>query len=269
MAGRLDGKVAVITGGANGIGKSTAHRFVAEGARVVVADISEKSLARAADEFGSLGHAGVTHFARVDVSSESDVAALVATAIDTFGQIDVMFNNAGIGGPWDTALVDTKYEEWRRTFSINLDGVFFGIKHAAQAMKAQGRGGSIVNTASIAGLSGGGGPKVYSVTKAGVISLTQLAAVELASARIRVNAICPGAVLTGSPAWLTEERRQWHAHLQPLPASGAPEYIAAAALFLASDDAAFVTGEAMVVDGGLTAAGPRIPDRQPTDPLPY
>ena len=154
---------------------------------------------------------------------------------------------------------DVEVEEWDYTFDVLAKGVFLGIKHAARAMKRLGRGGSIINTASIAGLSGGGGPLVYSAAKAAVINLTQAAALQLAADRIRVNAICPGGVLTpltdrGDPAAAAKRMEQ----MQPWPEHGKPEHIAGAALFLASDDSAFVTGEALVVDGGLTAAGPDI-----------
>jgi len=169
-----------------------------------------------------------------------------------------VFNNAGVGGALGP-IWDVEVDEWDYTFDVLAKGVFLGIKHAARAMKRIGSGGSIINTASIAGLSGGGGPLVYSAAKAAVINLTCGAALQLAADRIRVNAICPGGVLTpltdrGDPATAAKRMEQ----MQPWPDHGKPEHIAGAALFLASDDSAFVTGEALVVDGGLTAAGPDI-----------
>jgi NAD(P)-dependent dehydrogenase (short-subunit alcohol dehydrogenase family) len=178
--------------------------------------------------------------------------------MNDFGRLDVVFNNAGVGGALGP-IWDVEVAEWDYTFDVLAKGVFLGIKHAARAMKRGGRGGSIINTASIAGLSGGGGPMIYSAAKAAVINLTKGAALQLAADHIRVNAICPGGVLTpltdrGDPAAAAKRMEQ----MQPWPEHGKPEHIAGAALFLASDDSEFVTGEALVVDGGLTAAGPDI-----------
>jgi NAD(P)-dependent dehydrogenase (short-subunit alcohol dehydrogenase family) len=183
---------------------------------------------------------------------------MLQAALDQFGGLDIVFNNAGVGGAVGP-LTETTVEDWDYTFDVLAKGVFLGIKHAARIMRSQARGGSIINTASIAGLSGDAGPLVYSAAKAAVISLSQSAAVELASDRIRVNAICPGFIATplaeqGRP----ESTREAFAKSQPWPDYGRGEHIAGAALFLASDDAEFVTGEALVVDGGLTAAGPEL-----------
>jgi len=168
------------------------------------------------------------------------------------------FEIAGVGGAIGP-LTETTVEDWDYTFDVLAKGVFLGIKHGARVLKAQGQGGAIINTASIAGLSGDAGPLVYSAAKAAVISLSKSAAVELAPQRIRVNAICPGFIATplaagGDPARI----REAFARSQPWPETGSGEHIAGAALFLASDDAAFVTGEALIVDGGLTAAGPEL-----------
>jgi NAD(P)-dependent dehydrogenase (short-subunit alcohol dehydrogenase family) len=255
---RLQNKVAVITGGANGMGRATTMRFLEEGASVVIADYNEdtgkQTLAIAAER----GFREQVRFIRTDVAKEPEVAAMIDLAVSEFGRLDIVFNNAGVGGALGP-IWDVEVEEWDYTFDVLAKGVFLGIKHAARAMKRLGRGGSIINTASIAGLSGGGGPLVYSAAKAAVINLTRAAALQLASDRIRVNAICPGGVLTpltdrGNPAAAAKRMEQF----QPWPEHGKPEHIAGAALFLASDDSAFVTGEALVVDGGLTAAGPDI-----------
>ena len=174
-----------------------------------------------------------------------------------------MFNNAGVGGAIGP-LVETSEADWDYTFAVLAKGVFFGIKHAARCFKDQGEGGSIINTASIAALSGDGGPLVYSAAKAAVVSITRSAAVELAPDHIRVNAICPGYITTPLAAGGDLDRtRQTFAGAQPWPESGEGEHIAGAALFLASDDARFVTGEALVVDGGLTASGPRLSETFP------
>jgi NAD(P)-dependent dehydrogenase (short-subunit alcohol dehydrogenase family) len=254
-AGRLAGKVALITGGASGMGRATALRFLGEGASVVIADMNEgtgKETLELADE---LGAAKRIAFVRTNVADEDDVAAAVERALE-LGGLDCMFNNAGIGGALGS-LLETEVDDWDATCAVLLRGVFLGIKHAGRAMKAAGRGGSIVNTASVAGLSGGAGPACYSACKAGVINLTRAAAVELAPLRIRVNAICPGGILTpllhrGNEA----ETAQRLEKLQPWPGHGRADHIANAALFLASDESEFVTGEALVVDGGLVAAGP-------------
>ena len=249
---RLQHKVAVITGGASGMGRATVERFLLEGARVVIADFNEKTGRALYEELAGQGYEDACSFIRADVSKEEDVIAMLDHAHSAFGGLDVLFNNAGVGGAIGP-LTETRVEDWDYTFDVLGKGVFLGIKHGARLMREAGRGGSIINTASIAGLSGDGGPMVYSAAKAAVISLTQSAAVELASDRIRVNAICPGFIVTpladgGDP----EGTRRAFATAQPWPDYGRGEDIAGAALFLASDDAAFVTGEKLVVDGGLT-----------------
>jgi NAD(P)-dependent dehydrogenase (short-subunit alcohol dehydrogenase family) len=192
---------------------------------------------------------------RADVTQEADVAAAVAAAPDAFGRLDCVFNNAGVAGAFGP-ITHIDAEEWDWTFAVLVRGVFLGLKHGARVMKAQGDGGCFINTASVAGLSGGDGPQAYSAAKAAVINLTRAVAVELAPHRIRVNAICPGGILTpllhrGSP----DAIEQLLLKLQPWPEAGQPEHIASVALFLASDDARFVTGEALVADGGFVAAG--------------
>jgi len=261
MAGRLDGKVAVITGGASGMGRATALRFLAEGARVVVADLNDATGKEFLEAAAQDGHERGVRFIRTDVAEEADVAAMIDLAVSDFGRVDVVFNNAGIGGAFGP-VTDLEVEDWDFTFGVLVRGVFLGIKHGARAMKRQGDGGSIINTASVAGLSGGAGPLCYSAAKAAVVNLTRAASLELAPEKIRVNAICPGGILTplihrGSPDAARPRLQQ----LQPWPEVGVGEHIAGAALFLSSDDARFVTGEALVVDGGLTAAGPNLISR--------
>lgn len=255
---RLKDKVAVITGGASGMGRATALRFLAEGASVVIADYNAETGADAMKEAADQGFGERTRFARTDVAVEEQVENMIATAVDAFGHLDIVFNNAGVGGAIGP-LGATRVEDWDYTFDVLVKGVFLGVKHATRIMQAQGRGGTIINTASVAGLSGDAGPIAYSAAKAAVINLTRGAAVELAPDRIRVNAICPGFIATplaeqGRP----ESTRAAFAKSQPWPDYGRGEHIAGAALFLASEDAEFVTGEALIVDGGLSAAGPEL-----------
>jgi NAD(P)-dependent dehydrogenase (short-subunit alcohol dehydrogenase family) len=261
MTGRLEGKVAVITGGASGMGQATAVRFLAEGASVVVADLNEDNGKATIGQATDAGFGERCTFVRTDVSQEADVEHMVSTAVEEFGRVDIVFNNAGVGGAFGP-VTDIDVDEWDWTLGVLLRGVFLGVKHGARQMKAQGEGGSIINTASVAGLSGGAGPLPYSTSKAGVINLTRSTAIELASDRIRVNAICPGAINTplinlGNEEAMTSVFDQ----VQPWSSCGTGDHIAGAALFLASADSEFVTGEALVVDGGLTASGPGLFDR--------
>lgn len=258
---RLQGKVAVITGGGSGIGRAAVLRFLAEGASVVIADFNEETGRQTLALAEQANHAARARFVRTDVAREADIEAMIATAVSEFGGLDVLFNNAGVGGAIGP-LTETTVADWDYTFDVLAKGVFLGIKHGARVMKA--RGGAIINTASIAGLSGDGGPLVYSAAKAAVISLSKSAAVELAPWRIRVNAICPGFIATPLSGGGDADRvRAPYASAQPWPETGTGDHVAGAALFLASDDAAFVTGEALVVDGGLTAAGPEISKKFP------
>lgn len=266
QAGRLAGKVAVVTGGASGMGRATVLRFLDEGARVVIADLNQETGKQTLALAEARGAGDRARFLRTDVAEEADVAAMVAHARSEFGRLDCVFNNAGLGGALGS-LLETEVEDWDFTMAVLLRGVFLGIKHAGRALREQGRGGSILNTASVAGLSGGAGPAAYSAAKAAVVNLSRAAAVELAEHRIRVNAICPGGILTPLIHRGNEEAaRERLATLQPWPEAGRGEHIAAAALFLASDEAEFVTGEALVVDGGLVAMGPALPRRmRPAD----
>ena len=258
MGGRLQDKVAVITGGASGMGLASAARFLKEGASVVIADMNAATGEAAVAALREAGHGERVRFVRTDVAAEADVAAMIALAVAEFGRLDVLFNNAGVGGAFG-ALSDIHVDDWDYTFAVLVRGVFLGLKHGARQMLAQGGGGSMINTASIAGLSGGAGPLAYSAAKAAVINLTRAAAVELAPQRIRVNAICPGPILTplmhgGRPEQVTAIMNDYI----PWPEIGQPDDIAGAALFFASDDSNFVTGDAMLVDGGVVAGGPGI-----------
>ena len=252
---RLEGKVAVITGAASGIGAGTAHMFVEHGAKVIVADMQEAAGRALVAELGENAR-----FAACNVTRESDVAAAVDLAVAQFGRLDVMFNNAGIIGAVGR-ISEMPVEAWDNTINILLRGVFLGVKHAARVMMPQ-RAGVIINTSSTAGILGGLGPHAYTAAKHGVIGLTKSAANELAAFGIRVNAISPGNTVTAMTASIrgdstddltaTNERI---AAASPLGYAGLPEDIAAAALYLASDDARCVTGHTLVVDSGQTTAG--------------
>lgn len=260
---RIKNKVAVITGGASGMGLATVMRFLEEGAKVVIADYNAVTGEAAVEVAGKKGLGGSVSFIKTDVAVESDIEAMIQTAVDQFGGLDIVFNNAGVGGAIGP-LTETSVSDWDYTFDVLAKGVFLGIKHAARVMKANGTGGSIINTASIAGLSGDGGPLVYSAAKAAVISMSKSAAVELGADRIRVNAICPGFIVTPlADGGHEEATRSAFAKSQPWPDYGRGEHIAGAALFLASDDSEFITGETIVVDGGLTAAGPELSKKFP------
>jgi NAD(P)-dependent dehydrogenase (short-subunit alcohol dehydrogenase family) len=250
----------VVTGGASGMGRATVERFLAEGACVIAADLNEGKGAELVAAREQAGDAKRLRFRRADVAEERDVAGLVDAALGEFGRLDVMFNNAGVGGAFGP-ITETEVAAWDETFAIDTRSVFLGVKHAARAMIPAGRGGSIINTASVAALTGGGGAQAYSAAKAAVASLTQSTSLELAPHRIRVNAICPGVIYTPLMHGGREEAADaWRAQIQPWPDRGEPHHIAGAALFLASDDSAFVSGHLLVVDGGLTAAGPRLVD---------
>jgi NAD(P)-dependent dehydrogenase (short-subunit alcohol dehydrogenase family) len=263
--GRLSGKVAAITGGASGIGRSTVELFVREGAAVVVGDLQDDKGERLVEELG-----GQVAYRRTDVGEEQDVEALVAHAVKTFGRLDCMFNNAGFAGVGGS-ITDIPAEAFDATMRVLLRGVFLGIKHAARVMREQ-RSGSIISTASVAGTDTSFGPHVYDTAKAGVIHLTKSVAKELGDSNVRVNCICPGYIATpifGKSHGLAtqvadqtvESVKEWLSQVQPIPRAGEPQDIANAALWLASDESTFVSGHALVVDGALLA-GRRWSERQ-------
>ena len=253
---RLDGQVAIITGAGSGIGAASARRFVEEGARVLVADMHDVKANALVDELGD-----AAAFFRADVSREDDVEAMVGEAIARWGRLDIMFNNAGFGGaigPIETITTD----DFDITFDVLVKGVFLGIKHATPIMREQGSG-SIINTASVAGLQAGWSPHLYSVAKAAVIHLTKSVALELGDYGIRCNCICPGIIATplaagfakASDEQLAEMKRRL-GRTQVLGRIGDPVDIANAAVWLASDESSYVTGHAQVVDGGAFAGKP-------------
>lgn len=255
MTGRLDGKVAVITGAASGIGAGTARRFVDEGASVVVADLQVDAGAAVTADLGDRAR-----FAPVDVTNEDDVAVAVDLAVSEFGRLDVMFNNAGIVGAVGS-IAEMPATAWDNTIAILLRGVFLGTKHAARVMIPQSSG-VIISTSSTAGILGGLGPHAYTAAKHGVIGLTKSVANELAPYGIRVNAISPGNTVTAMTATVAggepDDLETITGHItstSPLGYAGFPEDIAAAAVYLASDEARYVSGHTLVVDAGQTTAG--------------
>jgi NAD(P)-dependent dehydrogenase (short-subunit alcohol dehydrogenase family) len=258
---RLKDKVAVITGACSGIGLGTVELFAAEGAKVLAADIQDsRELERRFN--------GQVKFHHCDVTKEDDIKSTMQAAKDQFGGLDILFNNAGAGGSSNT-IEDMTGEAWDRSMNLLLRSVALGIRYAIPFMKERG-GGSIINTASVAALQAGMGPVAYSVAKAGVIHLTTVSAAQLGRSKIRVNAICPGLILTNIFASGAREMgasdemvrlmnagmREQAPNAQPIPKGGAPADIARACLYFASDDSEFVTGTHIVVDGGMTA-GPR------------
>ena len=256
---RFSGKVAVVTGAASGIGKATALRLAEEGAIVVAGDIDAEGGQALADTSN-----GRIRFNRCDVTAEADIVALLAAAA-ALGGPDILFNNAGAGGQRGR-IDEIDAAGWDRTMDLLLRSVALGIRHATPLMQAKG-GGAIVNTASIAALAAGAAPTAYSVAKAGVLHLTKVAAADLARHNIRVNAVLPGFIVTNiftSAIGLEGGARdqanamigQMAGHAQPIQRPGRPEDIAAAVAFLASEDAGFVTGTSILVDGGLSV-GPR------------
>jgi NAD(P)-dependent dehydrogenase (short-subunit alcohol dehydrogenase family) len=252
--GRLDGKVAVITGGGSGIGRVASLLFASEGASVVVADVVTDRAESAAAEIVAAG--GSATAVSVDVSDQAQVESMVATAVSTYGGLHVLFNNAGIFPDDDGGVLETPPDTWTKVMEVNLKGVWLGCRAAVPAMLESG-GGSIINVASFVALVGAATAQIaYTASKGGVLAMTREVAVEYARKGIRANSICPGPIETPLLAELLadparRERRLVHI---PMGRFGRPEEIAKAALFLASDEASFVTGSALVVDGGITAA---------------
>jgi NAD(P)-dependent dehydrogenase (short-subunit alcohol dehydrogenase family) len=239
---RLENKIAIVTGAASGIGKASAALFAREGATVIAADV--------------VASEGVV---AADAGREDDVKGLIDIAVREHGGLDIFFANAGISGGL-ASIFEQSVEDWQEILRVNLIGPWLAIRHAAPVMKDNG-GGSIICTASVAGIRAGAGGPAYSASKAGVINLVQVAATQLAGANIRVNAICPGLIETGMTQSIYEMARSagkegMIGHLNPLKRGGEPLEIANAALFLASDESSYVNGHALVVDGGLSASHP-------------
>ena len=258
MTGQLESKVAIVTGGASGMGLATVRRFLEEGASVVVGDLNSDNGRQLLEELSADGYDEKVRFTVTDVSVEDDVAAMTELALDAFGRLDIVFNNAGIGGAFGP-ITELEVDDWDTTFHVLVRSVFLGTKHAAKVLIEQGQGGSIINTASIAGMGGGAGPQAYSAAKAAVVSLSKTTAVELAPHDIRVNAICPGVIFT--PLMHSGNEEQADAvieEIQPLSKRGEGSDIAGMAVFLAGDDSLFDTGQEHIVDGGLLASGPRM-----------
>ena len=252
--GKLDGKVALITGGGSGIGKALALLFAEEGAKVVIADNIAEGAEEAVRIITTTG--GDAAFVRVDVSKATDVQKMVKTTIDTYGQLDILCNNAGVETEW--VLIEEHSEDgWDRIIDINLKGVFLGMKYGIPEMLNKG-GGVIINTASIDGVVGLPKHAAYCASKAGVIVLTKVAALEYGSRNVRVNCICPGIIDTPllereiHAMGETMATHQWR-QLGPLGRLGKPEEIAKVALFLASDESSFVSGAALMADAGYLA----------------
>lgn len=250
--GRLEGKVAIITGAASGIGKATAELFAAQGARLVLADWHGEAGAVLADTLQKRGSEAV--FVQVDVSKAEDVQRMVQTAVEQYGRVDIVFNNAGIEGE-QAPTGEATEENWDRVIDVNLKGVFLGMKYGIQQMLQNG-GGAIVNNSSVAGLVGFAGLPAYCAAKGGVVQLTRAAAMEYATQNIRVNCVCPGVILTPMIERFTSanpEAMDALKQMEPMERLGTPDEIAKAVLFLASDDSSFVTGTVVPVDGGLVA----------------
>ena len=253
---RLKGKTAVVTGGAGGVGRATALAFAREGARVVVADLDGDGTAAVAREVMEASPDSKAIAARVDVAVEDDVRSLFATAEAEFGEVNVVFNNAGIFHDDDVSVLDTSEAVWDRVMNVNLKGVFFGCKHGIPAMLRAG-GGSLINTSSLVALMGAAVSQcAYTASKGGVLALTREIAVEFARRGIRANALCPGPLNTELIAGLFRDEAAKQRRLVHIPVGrlGESSEIAEAAVFLASDESSFVTGTEFVVDGGITAA---------------
>jgi len=259
---RLAGKRAIVTGAGSGIGRASALLFAAEGARVIAVDKAGAAVEETVAAIKAAGGTGIAIAA--DVGSESDVQGLVERAAMDWGGLDIVYANAGISGGW-TPILEQSVELWQEVLRVNLIGPFLAIKHAAPVMAKQG-GGAIVCTASVAGLRASAGGSAYSASKAGVISLVQTAANDLAGTGVRVNAICPGLIETGMTKPIFDGARARGSvdrigQLNPTLRYGVPREIASMALFLASDEASYVNGQALAVDGGLSSTHPFVRNR--------
>lgn len=247
---RLDGKVALVTGGASGIGRATAVAFALSGARVVVADVDDAGARATVEQIERAGAKAL--FVRTDVSSEAHCVRMVAAATEAYSRLDIAFNNAGIMASYGEKLHESTEADWDRLMAVNLKGVFLCMKHELRQMLGQG-GGVIVNTASAVGLVGTPNSVTYPTAKHGIVGLTRCAALQYARSGIRINAICPGLVETPITQRMREQEPGFdekRANLVPMGRISAPEEIAQAVLWLSSGAASYVTGTSMVVDGG-------------------
>jgi NAD(P)-dependent dehydrogenase (short-subunit alcohol dehydrogenase family) len=254
---RLQGKRAIVTGASSGIGRASAKAFAGEGAAVVLVDRAEDGLKETAEQIKAAG--GRAMVMAADAGSEADVKGFIAKTVTDLGGLDVIYANAGVSGG-ATPLLEQTVELWQDVLRVNLIGPFLAIKHAAPHMIKQGRG-SIIMTASVAALRANAGGSAYASSKAGVVSLAQTAANSLLGTGVRVNAICPGLIETGMTRPTFERARERGTEgkigqLNPLQRAGQPNEIAMMALFLASDEASYVNGQAFAVDGGLTSTHP-------------
>jgi NAD(P)-dependent dehydrogenase (short-subunit alcohol dehydrogenase family) len=250
VTGRLQDKVAVITGAGSGIGLASARRFASEGAKVVCVDIDDLAGKAAADDVGGI-------FVHADVTADADVQAMYAAAVETFGGLDIAFNNAGISPPDDDSILTTGIDAWRRVQDVNLTSVYLCCKYAIPHMQARG-GGSIINTASFVAVMGSATSQIsYTASKGGVLAMSRELGVQFARERIRVNALCPGPVNTPLLQELfakdPERAARRLVHI-PVGRFAEPEEIAAAVAFLASDDSSFITASSFLVDGGISGA---------------
>ncbi|CAN5333381.1 SDR family oxidoreductase [soil metagenome] len=257
MSGRLKGKTAIITGAGSGIGRATAILFASEGANMVIGDMSDAVHATARVITAS---GGAVTAVQMDAGIEGDVAGLVATAISKYGAVDIAYANAGISGGMP-GIFDLTVDDWTEILRVNLIGPWLMVKHAGKAMMDAGNGGSIICTASVAGLRSGAGSPAYSASKAGVINLVQVSAQQLSATNVRVNAICPGLIESGMTerAFVYAREKGVMAkigRLNPLHRAGQPIEIAQTALFLASGASSYINGQAIVVDGGLSTSHP-------------
>jgi len=253
MAGLLEGKSIIITGGSTGIGRATAERCAEEGAAVVIADINKGEAQLTCDVIKE--HGGNVMFVETDVTDASAVKAMIEATVETHGTLDGAFNNAGIEGAF-TNIVKMTEAEFDRTVNVDLKGVWLCVKHEIEQFMSQGSGGSIVSTASVAGLVGTRGGSAYCAAKHGVVGLTKCAALEYARKKIRVNAVCPGVIETPMLDRIMAETgldREAFENQEPMARFGNPREISEAVVWLLSDQASFVTGIAMPVDGGYTA----------------
>ena len=255
MSGRLNGKSAIITGASSGIGRASALLFAREGANLVLADINETNLRLVQDEIANIGGAVIT--CKTDVSSEDEIKTLIDLALGKFTNIDILVNNAGISGGLDN-LEDQRSEEWHQVYDINVMGPVYATKHIIAHMKKR-RKGSIINIASVAGILSGAGGNAYSASKAALINFTRTSACEVGAHNVRINAICPGFIETGMTQPFFELARSVGKENQlgkycELKRAAVPEEVARAILFLASDEASYITGQALPVDGGITAS---------------